>query len=191
MATFIASMSYELHPGTAPDAAKLLRAELVGRRWLERCNGPLLPAHTVWMQRKAPDDQTTDDVHDACSQELLAAVAAVASARAAGSRSSRAFVQVAGAGTYGLVKLDKAETRHPASWAVLPRAESGNGWSRFRDSSSRVRSTTAAGRLTRRASASNRSRVARPRLRPVRCGLRIRRLRPRLPAAAGTCVENP
>ncbi len=112
MTTFIASMSYELHADTPADARKLLRAELAGRRWLERCNGPLLPAHTVWMQRKAPDDQTTDDVHDACSRELLAAVAAVARS---GRKIAllRAFVQVAGAGTYGLVKLDQPETSEP------------------------------------------------------------------------------
>jgi hypothetical protein len=111
--TFIASMSYELHPDTAADAKKLLRAELAGRRWLDRVNGPLLPAQTVWMQRKAPDEQTTDDVHDACSQELIASVAAVARS---GRRIAlvRAFVQVAGAGTYGLVKLEGAEGSSPA-----------------------------------------------------------------------------
>ncbi|HVY47516.1 MAG TPA: hypothetical protein VHB21_16620 [Minicystis sp.] len=114
MAIFIASMSYELHASTEPDAKKLLRAELAGRRWQERCNGPLMPAQTVWMERKAPDEHTTDDVHEACGRELVAAVAAVA-------RTGRkivlvrAFVQVAGAGTFGLVKLDAPRPAPPAA----------------------------------------------------------------------------
>ena len=106
MATFIASMAYELHPDTAPDARKLLRAELAGRRWQERHNGPLMPAHTVWMLRKAPDEHTTDEVHAACGQELLAAVQAVTRmGKTIGLM--RAWVQVSGGGTFGLVKVAK------------------------------------------------------------------------------------
>jgi hypothetical protein len=112
MATFIASMSFELHPDTPAEARKLLRAELAGRRWLDRINGPMMPAQTVWMQRKAPEEHTTDDVHDACSRELLAAVDAVARS---GRRIAlvRAFVQVSGSGTYGLVKLEKEDETLP------------------------------------------------------------------------------
>jgi len=103
MAMFIASMSYELHSSTLPDARKLLRAELVGRRWQDRYQALPMPAGTVWIRRSAPPEQTTDDVHAACAQDLHAAVAAVArSGRPI--RLVRAFIQVSGAGTYGLVK---------------------------------------------------------------------------------------
>ena len=103
MATFIATMSYELHPSTLPDARKLLRAELVGRRWQDRCKEMPMPAGTVWIKRSTPQEHTTDDVHDACAQDLHAAVAAVAQTGRP-IRLVRAFIQVSGAGTYGLVK---------------------------------------------------------------------------------------
>ena len=100
--SFIATMSYELHRGTEPDAAKLLRAELVGRRWQDRCDGQKMPANTVWIRRSAGPHQSTDDLHAACAEDLHKAVAAVA---AMGRKISllRAWVQVAGAGTHGLV----------------------------------------------------------------------------------------
>lgn len=99
---FIATLSYELHPQTEPDAAKLLRAEMVGRRWLDRFEGARLPANTLWIKRGEPH-QTTDDVHAACGEDLHKAVAAVAGM---GKKIGlvRAWVQVTGAGTYGLVR---------------------------------------------------------------------------------------
>jgi hypothetical protein len=106
MATFIATMSYELTPATAPDARKLLRAELVGRRWQDRRDGALMPANTLWIKRAADPEHTTDDVHEACARDLFAAAAAVA---AMGREIAvvRAWVQVSGAGTYGLVPMPK------------------------------------------------------------------------------------
>ena len=38
---FVATLTYELDPSTAPDARKLLRAELCGRRWQDRHEGRL------------------------------------------------------------------------------------------------------------------------------------------------------
>lgn len=106
MATFIATMSYELTQGTPPDARKLLRAELVGRRWQDRRDGALMPVNTLWIKRAADPEHTTDDVHEACARDLFAAVAAVA---AMGREIAvvRAWVQVSGAGTYGLVPVPK------------------------------------------------------------------------------------
>jgi hypothetical protein len=106
MATFIATMTYELTPATAPDSRKLLRAELVGRRWQDRCEGALMPANTVWIKRAAEPEHTTDDVHEACARDLFSAVAAVAKM---GREIAvvRAWVQVSGAGTYGLVPMPK------------------------------------------------------------------------------------
>ena len=106
MTTFIATMSYELSADTAPDARKLLRAELVGRRWQDRCEGALMPANTVWIRRSAAPEHTTDDVHEACGRDLVAAAAAVA-ATGRSITLLRSWVQVSGAGTYGLAQLAK------------------------------------------------------------------------------------
>lgn len=106
MATFIATMSYELTPATPPDARKLLRAELVGRRWQDRRDGALMPANTLWIKRAAEPEHTTDDVHEACARDLFAAAAAV-TAMGREVAVVRAWVQVSGAGTYGLVTLPK------------------------------------------------------------------------------------
>jgi hypothetical protein len=105
---FIATLSYELTGATDPDARKLLRAELVGRRWQDRFEGAPMPATTVWMRRVAPPEHTTDDVQAACAEDLRSAVAAVA---ATGRKIGllRAFVQVSGAGTYGLVPVAPAK----------------------------------------------------------------------------------
>jgi hypothetical protein len=62
-----------------------------------------MPAGTVWIRRSADDDHDTDDVHDACARDLHAAVAAVAQTGRP-IRLIRAFIQVSGAGSYGLVK---------------------------------------------------------------------------------------
>jgi hypothetical protein len=107
MATFLATLSYELSADTAPDARKLLRAELVGRRWHDRHDGALMPANTVWIQRSAEPEHTTTDVHEACGRDLHAAVAAVA-ATGRSITLLRAWVQVSGGGTHGLITLAKA-----------------------------------------------------------------------------------
>ena len=99
---FVATLVYELHPQTEPDAARLLRAEMVGRRWQDRHEGERMPANALWIKRTAEPHHTTDDVHAACAADLQKAVAAVAGM---GKRIAlvRAWVQVTGAGTYGLV----------------------------------------------------------------------------------------
>jgi hypothetical protein len=105
MAVFYATISYELDPSTDPDARKLLRAELVGRRWQDRCEGALMPANTLWIRRSATETETTDDVHRACGEDLRrAAEAVVRTGHKIGIR--RAWVQVSGAGTYGLVGVE-------------------------------------------------------------------------------------
>jgi hypothetical protein len=63
-----------------------------------------MPAGTVWIRRSAEDPQTVDDIHAACARELHAAVAAVAQTGRS-IRLIRAWVQVSGAGTSGLVKI--------------------------------------------------------------------------------------
>jgi hypothetical protein len=101
---FIATLCYELDPSTAPDARKLLRAELVGRRWQDRCEGALMPANAVWIRRSAADDETTRDVHAACARDLHAAVEAVrGTGRAIAVK--RAFVHVSGGGSFGMAPV--------------------------------------------------------------------------------------
>jgi hypothetical protein len=103
--TFYASMSYELHPTTPPEARKLLRAELVGRKWNDRYKGALMPSSTVWIFRAAGEDDTTDDVHAACVRELRDAAAAVARTGRP-IQLVRAWVQVSGAGSIGLAAAE-------------------------------------------------------------------------------------
>lgn len=100
--SFIATLCYELHPGTELEAAQLFRAEMVGRRWQDRHHGEKLPATALWMARSAEAGQTTDDVHAACADDVYKAAATVA---AMGRKIAvlRAWIQVTGAGTYGLV----------------------------------------------------------------------------------------
>ena len=100
--SFIATLCYELHPATEPDAAKLLRAEMVGRRWQDRHEGQRMPANALWIRRSAEPQHTTDDVHSACAEDLYRATEAVV---ATGRKIAvlRAWIQVTGAGTYGLV----------------------------------------------------------------------------------------
>lgn len=109
MATFIATLSYELHPSTDDDARKLFRAELVGHRWLDRFKEEKMPANTLWIRRTAEDHQTTDDVHAACAGDVHAAVAAI---QKMGRKIAlvRAWIQVSGAGTYGLAPRAAAGT---------------------------------------------------------------------------------
>lgn len=103
--TFYATMSYELHPTTPPEARKLLRAELVGRKWSDRHKTLLMPSSTVWAVRSATDDETTDDVHAGCVRDLREAAAAVARTGRP-IQVVRAWVQVAGAGTVGLAPAE-------------------------------------------------------------------------------------
>ncbi len=101
MRKFIASMSYDLAPDTPPTARKLLRAELAGRRWRDRLKDRPLPRGAVWIERSAKDEETTSDIHDRCCEELREAARAVVRADLP-IEVLRAFVQVAGGGSYGL-----------------------------------------------------------------------------------------
>ncbi|MFO0760185.1 MAG: hypothetical protein U0359_27135 [Byssovorax sp.] len=112
MTVFIATMSYELSPDTPRDAQRLLVAELVGRRWQDKSIGAKMPAGTVWARKSAEPGHTTDDVHEACGRDLFAAVAAVA-ATGRPIRLVRAWVQVSGAGTYGLLPVASAPSAAP------------------------------------------------------------------------------
>lgn len=105
MRKFVCTMSFELHPDVSDDARKLLRAELAGRRWLDRAEGLRLPSDAVFMLRSADDHETADDLHAACARDLRAAAEAV---RRSGRLLvvTRAWVHVSGGGTYGPVKGD-------------------------------------------------------------------------------------
>src|SRR5688500_17955556 len=99
-------MTYELDPATSLDTRNLLRAELVGRRWQDRWEGKLMPAGCLWIRRTAQGDESVDDLKRHCERELLAAAAAVeATGREA--RVKRAWVQVSGAGTWGLLAVSE------------------------------------------------------------------------------------
>ena len=101
MRTFYCSMIYDVSRETPADARNLLRAELVGRRWHDRVRDRLMPRSGVWIDRKVDDKQTTDDVHTLCAADLRDAAAAVA-ATGRNIKILRAWIQVAGGGTYGL-----------------------------------------------------------------------------------------
>ncbi len=105
---FIATMTYELHKDTDPDAAKLLRAELCGRRWQDRHEGDKLPATMLWMPRHADAHLTVDEIQTKCAEELFRAVATVA---AMGRKIMllRVWVQVTAAGAFGLVPVPRGE----------------------------------------------------------------------------------
>lgn len=105
---FVATLTYELDPTTEPEARKLLRAEMCGRRWQDRHEGRLMPAGCLWIRRTAPPGETVDDLKRTCERELRdAAAAVVATGRTL--RVRRAWVQVAGAGTWGLLDVDGSE----------------------------------------------------------------------------------
>lgn len=103
--TFYCTMSYELHPTTPPEARKLLRAELVGRRWNDRSKALLMPSSTLWIRRAATDDETTDDLHAHCARDLRDAAAAVARTGRP-IQVVRAWIHVSGAGTFGLAPAE-------------------------------------------------------------------------------------
>lgn len=107
---FTATMTYELGPSTESDARKLLRAELVGRRWNDRYDSAPMPANTVWIRRAAGPGENTDHIHAACGRELQEAVAAVAR-RGLTISLARAWVHVSGAGTFGAVVLPRTDER--------------------------------------------------------------------------------
>jgi len=104
---FVATMTYELEPATSVEARKLLRAELVGRRWQDRWEGRLMPAGCVWIRRTTQPEETVDDLMKHCERELLSAAAAV-EATGRPTRVKRAWVQVSGAGTWGLLAVPQA-----------------------------------------------------------------------------------
>lgn len=98
---FFVTLAYEVDPKTPVDAQRLLRAELVGRRYFEAHEGKKLPAHCLWAPRSREPGETVDHVSRRCEAELVAAVSAV---RKMGFkiRVPRAFIQVTGAGTFGV-----------------------------------------------------------------------------------------
>jgi hypothetical protein len=100
MRKFVCTMSYELGPETPEPTAKLLRAELCGRRWRDRVDERLLPRNTLWIERSAEDHENTGHLHDACSRDLKTAAEAV---RKMGFplKVLRAWIQVSGGGTFG------------------------------------------------------------------------------------------
>lgn len=100
---FVATLAYELDAKTSRDAAKLLRAELVARRYNDHYEGKPMPAGCVWIQRSTSPGETVDHLMAKSEREIHAAVAAVA-ARGLPIRLVRAWVQVSGAGTWGLVR---------------------------------------------------------------------------------------
>lgn len=100
--SFFATLSYELDPLTPPAARKLLRAELVGRRWNDRYEGHLMPSGSLWIKRSAGPGETVDDLTRICERELNEAIAGV---RSAGLKLAlvRGWVQISGAGTWGII----------------------------------------------------------------------------------------
>ena len=114
MPKFVCSMVYDLSSDTPPDARKLLRAELVGRRWKDRVRKRLMPRNMVWMLRPADETDTTSDLHDACTEDLLKAARAV---KATGRAITvlRAWVHVSGGGTYGLAGEDAFRDSPPGA----------------------------------------------------------------------------
>ncbi|MFO0549445.1 MAG: hypothetical protein U0271_13720 [Polyangiaceae bacterium] len=102
---FFATLVYECDPATSSDARKLLRAELVGRRWLDRWEGRLLPSNCLWIRRSAEPGETVDHLKVKCTDELKLAAEAVARTGMK-IKVTRAWVQVTGAGTFGLADLE-------------------------------------------------------------------------------------
>lgn len=105
--SFYATLVYDVDPSASPDARKLLRAELAGRRWQSKHGGRLTPSSAMWMKRSAAPKETTDHLHRACCRELLDAIQAVR-ARGFPIELLRAWVHVSGAGTFGPIPEDMA-----------------------------------------------------------------------------------
>lgn len=106
--SFVVTLSYELTPATPPEARKLLRAELVGRRWNDRHKAALMPSSTVWCTRSMGDDDTTDEVHAMCVAELRDAARAVArTGRPIGI--VRAWLHISGGGAMSLAAAESLD----------------------------------------------------------------------------------
>lgn len=100
---FVATVVYELDPSTSVEAQKMLRAELVGRRYNDRFEGTPLPKNSVWIQRSRGPDETVDTLKDRSAEELRAAVAAVAK-MGLPIRLVRGWIHISGAGTWGPIE---------------------------------------------------------------------------------------
>lgn len=104
MAVFVVTMTYDLSPATPPDARKLLRAELVGRRWRDRHEDRLMPHNAVWIRRTHPDEHTVRDVFAASERDLADAADAVRrTGRELGVK--RSWIHVSGGGLFGLANV--------------------------------------------------------------------------------------
>lgn len=101
--SFIATVSYELSKDTTDDARRLFRAELVGRRYFDRWEGKRMPETTVWARKTAAEGETVIHLKAQCERDLRAAAAAVSAMRLP-IRLVRAWIQVSGAGTFGLIE---------------------------------------------------------------------------------------
>ncbi len=99
---FIVTVAYELGEDASKAAHKLLRAELVGRRFQDHFEGRAMPAGCVWGRRTTEPGENVEHLRTKATRELVQAVAAVA-ARGLPIKLVSAWVQVTGAGTWGLV----------------------------------------------------------------------------------------
>ncbi|NUP11109.1 MAG: hypothetical protein HOW73_34115 [Polyangiaceae bacterium] len=100
---FVATLAYELDPTTPREAQKLLVAELVGRRYNDRFEGKKMPANCLWIRRTAQPGENVDHLLERSKADLLAAVDAVKK-MGFPIRLVRGWVQVTGAGTFGLIE---------------------------------------------------------------------------------------
>jgi hypothetical protein len=105
---FVTTLVYELHPQTDPKAAKLFRAELVGRRYKEQWEGQPLPRTALWIRHTLEAEETVDHLRERVGRDVRAATLAVRRVGLALEITS-AWVHVMGGGTFGLVALDAPE----------------------------------------------------------------------------------
>jgi hypothetical protein len=105
---FVTTLVYELHPTTDPKAAKLFRAELVGRRYKEQWEGQPLPRTALWIRHTLEAEETVDDLRGRVGRDVRAAARAVRRAGLTLGVTS-AWVHVMGGGTVGLVELGDRE----------------------------------------------------------------------------------
>jgi len=103
--SFIATVSYELSKDTPDESRKLFRAELVGRRYFDRHEGKRMPESTVWARMTTKEGENVTHLRAQCEKDLTQAAAAVAG-MGRPIRLVRAWIQVSGAGTFGLVTPD-------------------------------------------------------------------------------------
>ncbi len=62
-----------------------------------------MPHNALWVEKTAGDKDTTREVHDACARDVKDALAAVAKAGLP-IELLRAWIQVSGGGTFGMMK---------------------------------------------------------------------------------------